>query len=164
MRIGQGYDIHRLEEGRPFVLGGVRISSGRGPVGHSDGDPLLHALTDALLGALALGDIGQHFPDTDERYRGKESAFFLAEVLKMVHTKNFVVANVDSTVILQAPKLAEYIAPIRRKIAALLEVAVDQVSVKAKTNEQLDALGRAEGVAVHAVVLLDGPSDANPRL
>lgn len=154
MRIGQGYDIHRLEEGRPFVLGGVRITSERGPVGHSDGDPLLHAITDALLGALAQGDIGQHFPDTDERYRGKDSAFFLTEALKMARAKNFTIANVDSTVILQSPKLAEHIEPIRRRVASLLEVALDQVSVKAKTNEEVDAAGRREAVVCHAVVLL----------
>lgn len=154
MRIGQGYDIHRLEEGRAFILGGVPIPSPKGPIGHSDGDPLLHAITDALLGALALGDIGGHFSDLDPRYKNKESSFFLQAALKMVREKGWAVANVDATVILQSPKLQPHILPIRRKIASLLELEVDQISVKAKTNEQADAVGRSEAVVVQAVVLL----------
>ena len=154
MRIGTGYDIHRLEAGLPLLLGGVKIPFEKGAVGHSDGDTLLHAITDALLGAAALGDIGQHFPDTDPKNKGKESRYFLKESLALVQEKGFKVGNVDATIILQAPKLAEYIPAMRHQIADCLGVDVGQVSVKAKTNEKLDALGHSEGVAVHAVVLL----------
>lgn len=154
MRIGTGYDIHRLEEGKPFVLGGVRIPFGKGAVGHSDGDTLLHAITDALLGAAALGDIGSHFPDTDEKNKGKDSRFFLGEVAKQIQKKGFRIENIDATIILQAPKLAEYIPAMRRQIAATLALEEGRISVKAKTNEKLDALGQGDGVAVHCVVLL----------
>ncbi|MDO8527361.1 MAG: 2-C-methyl-D-erythritol 2,4-cyclodiphosphate synthase [Deltaproteobacteria bacterium] len=154
MRIGTGYDIHRLEKGIPFLLGGVRIPYEKGAVGHSDGDTLLHAVTDALLGAAALGDIGQHFPDTDPKNKGKDSQYFLKEVAVLVEKKGFKIGNIDATIILQAPKLAEYIPAMRRQIASCLNLEVDQVSVKAKTNEKLDSLGNGEGVAVHAVVLL----------
>lgn len=155
MRVGQGYDIHRLEEGRPFILGGVPIPSPKGPIGHSDGDPLLHAVTDALLGAAALGDIGGHFSDLDPRFKNKESSFFLTQALKMVRKKGWAVANVDATVILQSPKLNPHILTIRRQIASLLELEVDQISVKAKTNEKVDAVGRSEAVVVHSIVLLE---------
>lgn len=154
MRIGQGFDIHRLERGRPFLLGGVQIPSEKGPVGHSDGDALLHAITDALLGAVSAGDIGQLFPDTDPNHKDKESWLFLEEALRLVQTKGFQINNVDATIILQAPKLAEFIPSIRRQVAKILKVELDQVSVKAKTHEKLDSLGKGEGVAVHAVVLL----------
>ncbi|OGQ04372.1 MAG: 2-C-methyl-D-erythritol 2,4-cyclodiphosphate synthase [Deltaproteobacteria bacterium RIFCSPLOWO2_01_44_7] len=154
MRIGTGYDIHRLEKGKPLLLGGVKIPSEKGAVGHSDGDTLLHAITDAILGAAALGDIGQHFPDTDPKNKGKESQYFLKEVLKLVQAKGLAVENVDATIILQAPKLAEYIPAMRRQIAACLGIDVEKVSVKAKTNERLDSLGNTEGVAVHAICLL----------
>ncbi|OGQ44812.1 MAG: 2-C-methyl-D-erythritol 2,4-cyclodiphosphate synthase [Deltaproteobacteria bacterium RIFCSPLOWO2_02_FULL_46_8] len=154
MRIGQGYDIHRLEEGRPFILGGITIPFEKGPVGHSDGDPLLHAITDALLGALSLGDIGQHFPDTDPKNKNKDSQYFLKETAGFVSKKGYKIGNIDATVILQAPKLAEYIPAIRRQIATCLRVEVDQISVKAKTNEKMDAVGLGEGIVVHAVALL----------
>lgn len=154
MRIGQGFDLHRLEEGLPFVLGGVLISSPKGPVGHSDGDALLHAITDAMLGAAALGNIGQHFPDTDPQYKGKSSRVFLEETNHLLKEMGYRVENIDSTVILESPKLAEYILPMRRSVADILKLDPDQVSVKAKTHEELDALGRGEGVAVHAAVLI----------
>ncbi len=154
MRIGTGYDIHRLEKGEPLLLGGVKIPSEKGSVAHSDGDALLHAITDALLGAAALGDIGQHFPDTDPQYKGKDSRYFLKEVCALIREKKYEIKNVDATVILQSPKLAEHIPAIRRTIALCMELDVDQVSVKAKTNEKLDATGLGEGVMVQAVVLL----------
>jgi len=154
MRIGQGFDIHRLEEGRSFLLGGVKIPSDRGPVGHSDGDALLHAITDALLGAIAAGDIGQHFPDTDPANKGKDSRVFLEEAHRLVQAKGLRIENIDSTIILQGPKLAEFIPAMRRQVAKFLNLDEAQVSVKAKSHEKLDSLGRREGVAVHAVVLL----------
>lgn len=154
MRIGQGFDIHRLEKGRPFILGGVRIPCEWGPIGHSDGDALFHAVTDAILGALAKGDIGQHFPDTDPANKDKASSLFLAKAAEWVREAKRTVENVDATIILQAPKLAEHIPAMRRQLAKILEIDVNRVSVKAKTHEKLDALGRQEGVAVHAVVLL----------
>lgn len=154
MRIGQGFDIHRLEEGRPFLLAGVRIPSGRGPVGHSDGDALFHAVTDALLGAIAQGDIGQHFPDTDPAHQGKASSVFLKKALEIVTKAGHRIANVDTTIILERPKLAEFIPAMRRQLAQTLGLELNQVSIKAKTHEKLDALGSEEGVAVHAVVLL----------
>lgn len=154
MRVGIGYDIHRLEEGRPLILGGVKIPSQKGSVGHSDGDPLLHAITDAILGAASLGDIGQHFPDTDPRYKDKESHFFLKEALRLIKEEGYEIENIDSNVILQSPKLSEFILAIRRRIASFLGVELSQVSVKAKSNEKLDALGNGEGVAAQATVLL----------
>lgn len=154
MRIGIGYDLHRLEKGYPFILGGVKIPFEKGSIAHSDGDALLHAITDAILGAAALGDIGQHFPDTDPKNKGKDSQHFLKEACLLVQKKGFKVANVDATIILQAPKLAEYIPAMRRIVAACMGLETEQVSVKAKTNEKLDAIGLGEGVAVHAVVLL----------
>ena len=154
MRIGTGYDIHRLEEGHPFILGGVKIPFDKGSVAHSDGDTLLHAITDALLGALALGYIGQHFPDTDPKNKGKNSHYFLKEVYGLVRKKGYKVENIDATIILQTPKLAEYIPAMRNNIAECLDVGADRISVKAKTNEKLDAVGCGDGVAVHAVVLL----------
>lgn len=158
IRIGQGFDIHRLEEGRLLLLGGVKIPSNKGPAGHSDGDALLHAITDALLGALSQGDIGTHFPDTDPKYKNKESRFFLEETKKIVEGKGFCIGNIDASIILQAPKLAEFIPAMRRQIATILGLEENQVSVKAKTHEKLDSLGRQEGVAVHAVVLLEEAS------
>lgn len=154
MKIGQGFDIHRLEAGRPFLLAGVRIPSDRGPVGHSDGDALFHAVTDALLGAIAQGDIGQHFPDTNSAYEGQASSVFLTKALELVTKAGLRVANLDTTIILERPKLAEFIPAMRRQLAQTLSLELNQVSIKAKTHEKLDALGNEEGVAVHAVVLL----------
>jgi 2-C-methyl-D-erythritol 2,4-cyclodiphosphate synthase len=155
MRIGQGYDIHALAAGRKLIIGGVTIPYERGLLGHSDADVLLHAICDALIGAAALGDIGQHFPDTDARFAGIDSRKLLREVVQLLRAHGFLVVNIDSTVIAQAPKLAPFIAAMRANIAADLGVPVDDVSVKAKTAEKLGALGRGEGIAAEAVVLID---------
>jgi 2-C-methyl-D-erythritol 2,4-cyclodiphosphate synthase len=154
VRIGIGYDVHRLVHGRPLVLGGVMIDSEWGLEGHSDADVLLHAVGDALLGALALGDLGQHFPDTDPRYRGISSAQLLKKVIRMVHDHAYQLHNLDAVVIAQRPRLALHIPAMRRNLADLLLTNVGSVSVKAKTAESLGALGRGEGMAVHAVCLL----------
>ena len=154
MRIGIGYDIHRLVHGRPLILGGVRIDSEYGLEGHSDADVLLHAISDALLGALALGDLGQHFPDSDPRYRRIASAKLLERVMEMVEDQAYRLHNLDTVVIAQKPRLAAYIPAIRSNVAALLATDLGSISVKAKTAESLGALGRNEGIAVHAVCLI----------
>ena len=155
MRIGQGFDIHALTEGRKLIIGGVTIPYARGLAGHSDADVLLHAICDARIGAAALGDIGKHFPDTDSRYAGIDSRKLLREVAALLRAHGYRVANVDSTVIAQAPKLAPYIMPMRENIAADLGIAVADVNVKAKTAERLGAVGRGEGIVAEAVVLID---------
>jgi 2-C-methyl-D-erythritol 2,4-cyclodiphosphate synthase len=154
VRIGVGYDVHRLVRGRPLILGGVTIASEWGLEGHSDADALLHAMSDALLGALALGDLGQHFPDTDPRYRGVQSARLLEQVVNMVHDHAYRVHNVDAVVIAQRARLASYIFAIRRNLAGLLMTDMSSVSIKAKTAEGLGALGRGEGIAVHTVCVI----------
>ena len=154
MRIGHGYDVHRFAEGDFITLGGVRIAHGFGLLAHSDGDVLLHALSDALLGAAALGDIGKHFPDTDPRFKGADSRVLLRHVLKQVEANGWKVGNVDATIVAQAPKMAPHIDAMRQLIAADLRVALDQVNVKATTTEKLGFTGREEGIAVHAVALL----------
>jgi len=154
VRIGIGYDVHRLVYGRPLLLGGIRIDSEWGLEGHSDADALLHAISDALLGALALGDLGQHFPDSDPRFRGINSAKLLDRVVQMVHKQAYRLHNLDAVVIAQKPRLALHIPAIRRNLAGLLSTDFGSISVKAKTAESLGALGRGEGIAVHAVCLL----------
>jgi len=154
MRIGIGYDIHRLEAGRPLVLGGVRIEHDKGFVAHSDGDALCHAITDAMLGALALGDIGMHFPDTDERYRGADSIALMQRVHKLVRARGYHIVNVDANIIAEAPKLRPYIEGIRARLADALDLLKEQVSVKARTNEQVGPEGRGEAISTQAVVLL----------
>ncbi|MDH4610909.1 2-C-methyl-D-erythritol 2,4-cyclodiphosphate synthase [Pseudomonas sp. BN102] len=154
MRIGHGYDVHRFGEGDFITLGGVRIPHKFGLVAHSDGDVLLHALADALLGAAALGDIGRHFPDTDPKFKGADSRVLLRHVLAQVKAKGWKVGNVDGTIVAQAPKMAPHIEAMRAHIAADLEVELDQVNVKATTTEKLGFTGREEGIAVHAVALL----------
>lgn len=154
MRIGHGYDVHRFGEGEFITLGGVRISHKFGLIAHSDGDVLLHALSDALLGAAALGDIGRHFPDTDPQFKGADSRALLRHVLGLVRGKGWRVGNVDATIVAQAPKMAPHIEKMRELIAADLEVETDQVNVKATTTEKLGFAGREEGIAVHAVALL----------
>ncbi|NWL78210.1 2-C-methyl-D-erythritol 2,4-cyclodiphosphate synthase [Pseudomonas taiwanensis] len=154
MRIGHGYDVHRFGEGDFITLGGVRISHKFGLIAHSDGDVLLHALSDALLGAAALGDIGKHFPDTDPRFKGADSRALLRHVVSLVKAKGWKVGNVDGTIVAQAPKMAPHIEAMRANIAADLEVDLDQVNVKATTTEKLGFTGREEGIAVHAVALL----------
>ena len=154
MRIGHGYDVHRFGEGDFITLGGVRIAHHHGLLAHSDGDVLLHALSDALLGAAALGDIGKHFPDTDPTFKGADSRVLLRHVYGLVEARGWVIGNVDATIIAQAPKMAPHIESMRTLIAADLQVELDQVNVKATTTEKLGFTGREEGVAVHAVALL----------
>jgi 2-C-methyl-D-erythritol 2,4-cyclodiphosphate synthase len=154
IRIGHGYDVHRFGEGSFVTLGGVQIVHKFGLIAHSDGDVLLHALCDALLGAAALGDIGKHFPDTDAQFKGADSRLLLRRVLALVQAKGWQVGNVDSTIVAQAPKMAPHIEAMRALIAADLEVELDQVNVKATTTEKLGFTGREEGIAVHAVALL----------
>ena len=154
MRIGSGIDVHAFGPGDFIMLGGVRIAHTRGVVAHSDGDVVLHALCDALLGAAGLGDIGQHFSDSDPRWRGADSAGFVASVLVMLRERGFAVANADVTVIAQAPKIAPHRETMRRRIAQLLGIDETHVNVKATTTEGLGFLGRAEGLAAQAVVLL----------
>ncbi len=154
MRIGIGYDVHRLVRGRPLRLGGVLIDSEWGLAGHSDADALLHAIGDALLGALALGDLGHYFPDTDPAYRGISSATLIESVMQMVRRQHYRLHNLDAVVIAQRPRLAVHLPAIRRNLAELLLTDLGSVSVKAKTAESLGALGRGEGIAVQAVCLL----------
>ena len=153
-RIGFGNDIHRLEAGRPLILGGVKIESELGAVGHSDADALIHAITDAILGALALGDIGSHFSDKDERWRNADSFVFLAEAVQMMNKKGFRIVNVDSTISLEKPKLRPHIEKMRDTVAHCLEIETGQVSVKAKTGEKVDAVGMSRAVKAEAVILL----------
>lgn len=157
MRIGQGFDVHALTPGRRLVIGGVHIPHERGLAGHSDADVLLHAICDALIGALGLGDIGTHFPDTDERYRGADSRDLLRAIANLLAGQRYIVANIDATLIAQAPRLAPFLRAMRENIAADLGVSVDQVNVKAKTAEHLGAIGRAEGIAAEAVALILRP-------
>lgn len=154
IRIGEGWDIHALVEGRKLILGGVEIPHSKGLLGHSDADALLHAITDAVLGAAALGDIGSHFPDTDAQFKGADSAVLLREVARLVRAKGFEIGNVDSTVIAQAPKLAAHIGAMRHSIAQALAVSVDQVNVKAKTAEKMGPVGEGRAMEARAVVLL----------
>jgi 2-C-methyl-D-erythritol 2,4-cyclodiphosphate synthase len=154
VRVGFGYDSHRLVEGRPLMLGGIHVPHPVGSMGHSDADVLLHALCDALLGALALGDIGAHFPDTDPAYKDADSRKLLENVVHLVNGKGWRVANVDCTVVLEKPKLRPRIDAMREVVAALLRVPVDAVSVKATTNERMGFTGREEGVCAYAVALL----------
>jgi len=154
MRIGQGFDTHALVGGRELVIGGVRIPYEKGLAGHSDADVLIHAVCDALLGAAGLGDIGAHFPDTDARYKGIDSRKLLREVARLLRQRKLRVANVDATIIAQAPKMAPHIAAMRANLASDLGIAPDAVNVKAKTTEQLGFVGRGEGIAAEAVALL----------
>jgi 2-C-methyl-D-erythritol 2,4-cyclodiphosphate synthase len=153
-RIGIGYDIHRLVADRKLLLAGVNIPFTKGLLGHSDADVLAHAVCDAVLGAAALGDIGTHFPDTDPRWQGASSLDFLRHAAKLIVEKGYLIANVDATVMAERPKLKLYIHAMREQLAAALEVDVDCVSVKAKTNEGLDAIGRGEAMAAQAIVLI----------
>lgn len=154
MRIGSGIDVHAFGPGDHLMLGGVRIAHGRGVVAHSDGDVVLHALCDALLGAAGLGDIGQHFPDSDPRWKGAASARFVAAVLELLRARRLAVVNADLTVIAEEPRVAPHRDAIRREVARLLEVPLERVNLKATTTERLGFLGRAEGIAAQAVVLL----------
>lgn len=160
LRIGHGYDLHRLEprpphgSGRPFVLGGVVLDHPLGPVGHSDGDALYHAVTDAILGALALPDIGQLFPDTDSRHEGRDSADFIAEASRRARELGFRIINLDATVILERPKLSPVKDRMRANLARLLSIPIERVNIKGKTHEKVDAVGEGRAVEVHVVTLL----------
>ena len=154
IRIGHGYDVHRLEEGRRLIIGGVNIPHETGLLGHSDADVLVHAIMDSILGALALGDIGKHFPDTDENYKGADSIELLRKVTKIIDNHGYAVSNIDSTILAQAPKLAPYIDKMRENIASAIGIEVDRVSVKATTEEKLGFTGEKKGIAAHAVCLL----------
>ena len=153
-RVGNGYDVHQLAEGLPLVLGGVEIPHTKGCVAHSDGDVLIHALCDALLGALSLGDIGQHFPDTSDDYKGIDSKILLARVVEMIRDRGWSVVNVDVTLLAQKPKIAPFVPRMRQALADVMGLAVDRVSVKATTTERLGFVGREEGVAAYATCLL----------
>ena len=154
IKIGHGYDVHKLVKDRDLIIGGVNIPHHLGLLGHSDADVLLHAISDSLLGALALGDIGKHFPDTDEQYRGANSLELLACVYELVKEKGFEIGNVDATILAQAPKLAPFIPQMRLNIARALETELENVSVKATTEEKLGFTGEEKGIAAHAVCLV----------
>ena len=155
MRIGHGYDVHRLVEGRDLILGGVKIGYEKGLLGHSDADVLLHAVSDALLGAAGLGDIGRHFPDTDPKYKGADSLELLRQVYRKISEKGYRVGNIDVTMIAQKPKLKDYIPQMQANIAAAVEAEPDRVNVKATTEEKLGFTGTGEGMSCHAVCLLE---------
>ncbi len=155
MRIGHGYDVHRLVEDRPLILGGVRVPYERGLLGHSDADVLLHAVMDAVLGALALGDIGRHFPDDDPDLAGVDSGLLAEKVAAKMHEKGYRVGNIDATIICQKPKLATFLPAMRERIAVLFATTTDRVNIKATTTEQLGFAGRGEGIAAESVVLLE---------
>lgn len=157
-RIGNGYDVHALAEGLPLWLGGIRIESNVGCVAHSDGDVAIHALCDALLGALALGDIGKHFPDTSDEFKGIDSKILLRRTMELVKAEGWKVVNADITIAMQRPKLAPYIVPMRETLAALMDIPTGRVSVKATTTEKLGFIGRGEGCEVYAVALLGKPA------
>ena len=155
LRIGNGYDVHKLVEGRKLVLGGIEIPHTKGVLGHSDGDVLIHAIMDAMLGALALGDIGQHFPDTDMKYENINSTILLTRVKELIAERGYKVVNLDSIIVLQKPKVKPYIEAMRKRIAEVLEIDMEQVSVKATTEEKLGFTGDESGVKSYCVVLLE---------
>lgn len=154
-RFGMGYDVHRLVEGRKLILGGVEVPHTLGLLGHSDADVLLHAISDALLGAAALGDIGRHFPDTDPQYKGADSMKLLAHVVQLIKEKGYAVGNVDATIVAQRPKLKDYIQAMNENIARVLEVELEQVNVKATTEEKLGFTGMEQGISAYAVAGLE---------
>lgn len=154
LRIGQGYDVHQLVEGRPFVLGGIQIPHSHGPSGHSDGDALIHAICDALLGAADLRDIGFHFSDKDPQYKNRDSKFFLEKVIGLVRECGYEVGNIDATVVLEAPKVNPLVLEMKRVMAGVLHIPESDLSIKATTSEQMGFVGRKEGIAVFAVALL----------
>ncbi|WP_340106989.1 2-C-methyl-D-erythritol 2,4-cyclodiphosphate synthase [Rhodohalobacter sp. 8-1] len=153
-RIGVGYDIHALGKGRPLIIGGVQIPYELGLVGHSDADVLLHSITDAILGAAALGDIGQHFPDTDKAYKGADSLALLSKIQELIKNEGYSIGNLDATIIAEAPKMLTFIDEMRENISQTLKCDFSQVSVKATTNEKLGSLGQNQGIAAHSVALL----------
>lgn len=159
MRTGMGYDVHRLVEGRKLIIGGVEIPHEKGLLGHSDADVLLHAISDSLLGAAALGDIGLHFPDTDERFKDADSLKLLAEVGRMIDAEAYIIQNIDATIVAQAPKMRPHIDKMRQNIADALGIDISQVNVKATTEEGLGFTGAKEGISAYSICLLDNPRD-----
>ena len=164
MRIGHGYDVHRLVSGRKLILGGVDIPYEKGLLGHSDADVLLHAISDAILGAIGEGDIGKHFPDTDPAYKGANSIKLLMHVMELADGKGYAIGNLDATIVAQRPKLAPYIPQMRENIARALKVAADRINVKATTTEELGFCGRGEGIAAYGVALLERKAGLTPEL
>ncbi|MCX6139054.1 MAG: 2-C-methyl-D-erythritol 2,4-cyclodiphosphate synthase, partial [Ignavibacteriales bacterium] len=158
-RAGIGYDAHQFTDGRPLVLGGVEIPSARGLLGHSDADVLVHAIADALLGAAALGDIGKHFPDTDPSFKNISSILLLMRVGDLLRSKNFTIENVDSMLVMESPKIAQYVEQMRKNIADALQVGVDLISVKATTNEKMGFVGRGEGAAAQAIAVINSTGE-----
>ncbi len=154
IRIGQGIDYHQLVEGRKLILGGIEVPHTKGALGHSDADVLLHTICDAMLGALSLGDIGKHFPDNDAAYKDADSRELLKQTYKLIEQRGYSIGNIDSTVMLQKPKIAQYIIPMRECIADLLKIEIERISIKATTTEKLDAVGAEEGIVAQAVCLL----------
>jgi 2-C-methyl-D-erythritol 2,4-cyclodiphosphate synthase len=154
MRVGFGFDTHKLEPGKPFILGGVKIEHSKGATGHSDADVLIHAIIDSLLGAAGLPDIGRQFPDTSAEFRGIDSSILLSKTLQMVRAKGFAIGNIDCTIVLQQPKIAEFIPSMISSLATVLETIPGNINVKAKTSEKLGFIGREEGVSAYAVALL----------
>ena len=159
MRTGMGYDVHKLVEGRDLIIGGVKIPYEKGLLGHSDADVLLHAISDSLLGAAALGDIGKHFPDTDERYKGADSLELLKQVGKMLDDEHYIIQNIDATIVAQAPKMRPYIDSMRCKIADALSIDIGQVNVKATTEEGMGFTGSGDGISAFSICLLENPAD-----
>lgn len=153
-RIGHGYDVHRLEEGKKFIIGGIEINHSKGAIGHSDADVVIHVICDALLGAMSLGDIGSHFPDTDNKYKGIDSKILLGDVINIMKENKYDIVNIDVTILLQKPKLRDHIDTMRNTIAEIAGSKVSSISVKATTTEGLGFVGREEGVAAHCVCLL----------
>ncbi len=154
-RIGNGYDVHQLVEGRKLILGGVEIPSEKGLLGHSDADVLLHAIMDAMLGALSLGDIGKHFPDTDQDYKDIDSKLLLQKAIELIRSKGYGVVNCDSVIVLEKPKIAPYVPAMKKNISDILGCSEDDISIKATTSERLGFVGREEGAVAYAVVLLE---------
>lgn len=162
IRIGHGYDVHRLENGRRLILGGVQIPYPQGLAGHSDADVLTHAVMDALLGAAGLGDIGMHFPDTDDRFEGIDSLILARETVALVQDAGYCICNIDSTLIAQAPKLSPYLPQMRKALSQALQINTNQINIKATTEEHLGFTGRKEGIAAHAVCLLERTNQVQP--
>lgn len=158
-RIGHGYDVHRFGEGEFIILAGVKIPYHHGFIAHSDGDVLIHSLCDALLGSVAEGDIGQHFPDNDEQYKNIDSRLLLARCDEIIKQRNYAVGNIDVTIIAQAPKMSTYIQAMRQQLSVVLDIAISQINIKATTTEKLGFAGREEGIAVHTVVMLYANAD-----
>lgn len=155
MRIGHGYDIHIFDEDRPLYIGGIKIRDNNGLLGHSDADVLIHAIMDSLLGAAGLRDIGYYFPDTDDKYKGVDSKVLLREVMRMISDEGFKIANIDATVVMEKPKLKDYIMPIREKLAEVMGISLSSINVKATTNEKQDAVGEGKAVEVFSVALIE---------